>query len=59
MTIRKEILGELLKDVDGSDSTLFLVKVVCSSNRSKTVPERTVEIELDNHLGYEKPKYRP
>jgi putative transposase len=54
MTIRKEILDELLKDVDGSDPHTILGEGGLLKQLTKAVLERALEAELDNHLGYKK-----
>jgi putative transposase len=54
MTIRKEILDELLKDVDGNDPHTILGEGGLLKQLTKAVLERALEAELDNHLGYKK-----
>lgn len=54
MTIRKEILDELLKDYDGHDPQTILGEGGLLKQLTKAVIERALEAEMETHLGYKK-----
>lgn len=54
MTIRKEILDELLKDFDGADPQTILGEGGLLKQLTKAVIERALETEMEQHLGYKK-----
>lgn len=54
MTIRKEILDELLKDYDGKDPQTILGEGGLLKQLTKAVIERALEAEMETHLGYKK-----
>lgn len=54
MTIRKEILDELLKDYDGTDPQTILGEGGLLKQLTKAVIERALEAEMETHLGYKK-----